>query len=195
MSNPKAPKFVDAKGRNRVDGGVFSVNDEIGEIYLDKTWVGLSNVDDTSDIDKPVSTATAALVEESVESVIKYLTMTATFTQDYVADDTLLIGNLPANIKVVGHGTQFIDYLSWTANTDFAPGIGTLSNPEQFFTKGYGGEGFNNFGLLGQGYIAYKEYITGSSPEGVYFLFDAPTDGYESIVGKSFRFFVHYIQL
>jgi Cu/Ag efflux protein CusF len=37
---------------------VKSVNDKIGEVVIDKTDVGLANVDNTSDADKPISNAT-----------------------------------------------------------------------------------------------------------------------------------------
>ena len=44
-------------------GVVISVNGKTGEIVLSKTDVGLSNVDNTSDMDKPVSTAVATILD------------------------------------------------------------------------------------------------------------------------------------
>lgn len=43
--------------------GVSSVNGESGAITLDKTYVGLSNVDNTADTSKPVSTATQTALD------------------------------------------------------------------------------------------------------------------------------------
>ena len=42
------------------DGAVSSVNGETGAVVLDKADIGLSNVDNTSDLDKPVSVAQQA---------------------------------------------------------------------------------------------------------------------------------------
>ena len=44
-------------------GAVFSVNGRIGNVVLDKNDIGLNNVDNTSDLDKPVSTLTQLYVE------------------------------------------------------------------------------------------------------------------------------------
>jgi hypothetical protein len=54
-SNPSA--FVDAAGAAAV-APVQSVNTQTGDVVLGKSDVGLSNVDNTSDLDKPISTAT-----------------------------------------------------------------------------------------------------------------------------------------
>lgn len=43
-------------------GPVTSVNGDIGDVVLDKTDIGLSNVNNTSDMSKPVSTAQAAAI-------------------------------------------------------------------------------------------------------------------------------------
>jgi hypothetical protein len=47
-------------------GGVTSVNGQTGIVVLDKTDVGLGNVDNTSDVDKPVSTAQATAISDSI---------------------------------------------------------------------------------------------------------------------------------
>jgi hypothetical protein len=44
-------------------GGVTSVNTRTGAVTLSKSDVGLNNVDNTSDADKPVSTATASAID------------------------------------------------------------------------------------------------------------------------------------
>ncbi|MGM9544035.1 MAG: hypothetical protein ACI3T9_03555 [Romboutsia timonensis] len=48
-------------------GIVISVNGRTGEVVLTKTDVGLSNVDNTSDINKPVSTAQQAALNDKVD--------------------------------------------------------------------------------------------------------------------------------
>lgn len=47
--------------------GVSSVNGQSGVIVLDKTWVGLDNVDDTSDADKPISDATQLALDDKTD--------------------------------------------------------------------------------------------------------------------------------
>ena len=51
------------------EGAVVSVNSRQGEIQLDKTDVGLSNVDNTSDKDKPLSDAIKKELKEHYEAV------------------------------------------------------------------------------------------------------------------------------
>ena len=48
-------------------GIVISVNGRTGEVVLTKTDVGLSNVDNTSDVDKPISTAQQAALNDKVD--------------------------------------------------------------------------------------------------------------------------------
>lgn len=45
---------------------VQSVNTKVGAVVLDKTDIGLSNVDNTSDIDKPISTATQTEIDTRI---------------------------------------------------------------------------------------------------------------------------------
>ena len=47
---------------------VQSVNNMIGNVELDKTDIGLSNVDDTSDANKPISTATQNALNDKADS-------------------------------------------------------------------------------------------------------------------------------
>jgi hypothetical protein len=55
-------------GNNRISStggtaGVTSVNSRTGAVTLAKSDVGLNNVDNTSDVDKPVSNATASAID------------------------------------------------------------------------------------------------------------------------------------
>ena len=52
-----------------VDAPVQSVNGEIGDVVLDASDVGLGNVDNTSDTDKPISTATQAVLDVKADLV------------------------------------------------------------------------------------------------------------------------------
>lgn len=55
-------------GRGPV-GGVSSVNGRVGDVVLDKTDVGLGNVDNTSDMSKPISSATSS----ALSAIKRYL--------------------------------------------------------------------------------------------------------------------------
>lgn len=50
-------------------GAVSSVNGQIGDVIIAPSDIGLSNVDNTSDIDKPVSTATQNYVDAAIPSL------------------------------------------------------------------------------------------------------------------------------
>lgn len=54
---------VDAKLADIAMGPVISVNGVGGIVVIDKTTVGLSNVDNTSDVNKPISTATQTALD------------------------------------------------------------------------------------------------------------------------------------
>lgn len=49
-------RFVDEEGE--VVDGVTSVNGMVGDVVIEKKHIGLENVNNTSDLDKPISTAT-----------------------------------------------------------------------------------------------------------------------------------------
>jgi len=55
---PATKKYVDENG-----GAVASVNGETGVVVLDKTDIGLSNVDNTTDAGKPISTLTQTALD------------------------------------------------------------------------------------------------------------------------------------
>jgi hypothetical protein len=62
-SNPS--NFVDATGAASA-APVQSVNTQTGDVVLDKTDVGLGNVDNTSDVDKPISSSTQTALDNKV---------------------------------------------------------------------------------------------------------------------------------
>lgn len=49
-------RFIDEEGE--VVDGVTSVNGMVGDVVIEKKHIGLENVNNTSDLDKPISTAT-----------------------------------------------------------------------------------------------------------------------------------------
>jgi hypothetical protein len=57
---------IDAAGVLTATGAVSSVNTRTGAVVLTKTDVGLANVDNTTDANKPISTATAAALTNKV---------------------------------------------------------------------------------------------------------------------------------
>jgi hypothetical protein len=50
------------------EGAVASVNGKTGTVVLDKTDIGLENVDNTTDLDKPISTATQTALNLKIDS-------------------------------------------------------------------------------------------------------------------------------
>lgn len=60
-------------------GGVTSVNGSVGAVFLTKSSVGLSNVDNTADADKPVSSAQASALAAKAPIASPSFTATATF--------------------------------------------------------------------------------------------------------------------
>ena len=53
------------------NSGVTSVNGQTGDVILDKTSIGLGNVDNTSDAAKPVSTAQSTAISSAKSGAIQ----------------------------------------------------------------------------------------------------------------------------
>jgi hypothetical protein len=74
---------------NSTGGGtapVTSVNTKVGDVVLDKTDIGLSNVDNTSDADKPISTATATALSGKANTVHTHVATDVTDFSEAVDD-------------------------------------------------------------------------------------------------------------
>lgn len=56
---------------------VSTVNGQTGAVVLDKTDIGLGNVDNTSDVNKPMSSATQTYVDSNLQITIDDLTALA----------------------------------------------------------------------------------------------------------------------
>ena len=111
-------------------GAVSSVNGQTGAVVLTKSDVGLGNVDNTSDADKPISTATATALSG------KEPTITAGSTSQYYRGDktfqTLNLGAIDQSSATTGqvpvwNGTSWVPAVP--SGTSTWGGItGTLSN-------------------------------------------------------------------
>ena len=60
-------RYVDEDGE--IVEGVTSVNGMVGDVIIEKKHIGLENVNDTSDLDKPISTATQAALDKKADLV------------------------------------------------------------------------------------------------------------------------------
>lgn len=93
-------------------GNVTSVNGRVGDVTLDKTDVGLGNVDNTSDLNKPISSATQYALDGKQPNLVNRV-------------------NIELGRDLTGDRYSFIDFHSNDTNTDYAsrivrnPGINT----------------------------------------------------------------------
>lgn len=78
-------------------GAVDSVNGQTGIVVLDKTNIGLGNVDNTSDANKPISTATQTILNKKMEWIVKDTTastaVTGTTTRTQIGSSVLIPAN------------------------------------------------------------------------------------------------------
>lgn len=74
-------------------GSVTSVNGQTGAVTVDKTGVGLANVDNTSDLSKPISTATQTALNAKANSATQVITTGGSLTGggDLTASRTLAL--------------------------------------------------------------------------------------------------------
>lgn len=80
-------------------GGVTSVNGETGIVVLDKTDIGLGDVDNTSDADKPVSTAQQTEIDTKQDTLVSG-------TNIKTVNGNSLLGS--ENIVISGGATDFV---------------------------------------------------------------------------------------
>lgn len=134
-------KYVDSAIAAQPIGGVSSVNTRTGDITLTKADVGLSNVDNTSDISKPVSTAVqTALNLKANDNAVMHTTgnLTETITGNKTFTGTTSIGStIDANSaltisKTNGSGNAGITYINsalkkWVTDVSGANGAYRIS--------------------------------------------------------------------
>jgi hypothetical protein len=86
---------------NRITGGggsgaVSSVNGLIGDVVLTKTNLGLSNVDNTSDVNKPISSATQTALDLKVDKI----TGKGLSSEDYTTTEKTKLGTIATGAEV-----------------------------------------------------------------------------------------------
>ena len=124
-------------------GSVISVNNMTGEVVLTKSNIGLGNVDNTSDANKPVSTAQQAALDLKVNKAGDTMTGALTITnntsstsattgalivtggigagKDIISNGAIAASNTQANIFWAGGGSGYV----WIDNRDSS---GTMTN-------------------------------------------------------------------
>ena len=90
-------------------GTVKTVNsvqpDQNGNVQLSKSDIGLGNVDNTSDSNKPISTATQAALDRKVDKV----TGKGLSTNDYTDADKTKLGDLPTDAELTAELAGKVD--------------------------------------------------------------------------------------
>ena len=76
-----------------------------GDVNITKANIGLGNVDNTSDLDKPVSTATQAALDRKVDKV----TGKGLSTNDYTDADKAKLGDLPTDAELTAELAGKVD--------------------------------------------------------------------------------------
>ena len=74
-----------------VGGAVDSVNGQTGIVVLDKSDIGLSNVDNTSDINKPISTATQTALNSKQDTLVSTTNIKSINGQSILGSGDLVI--------------------------------------------------------------------------------------------------------
>lgn len=69
ITNPNGSKYLQIPNNGGVGGMVDSVNSKTGVVVLNKSDIGLSNVDNTSDVDKPISNAVQSALNNKQNSL------------------------------------------------------------------------------------------------------------------------------
>lgn len=122
-------------------GIVISVNGRTGEVVLTKTDVGLSNVDNTSDVNKPISTAQQAALNDKADRGL--------ITKAQADGNTLRSGiyYLNEDYTILGDTTMYWSIIHCEALNKTGHGIDGTSNASQIWI---------NFQTNGSGKIYYR---------------------------------------
>lgn len=122
-------------------GIVISVNGRTGEVVLTKTDVGLSNVDNTSDVNKPISTAQQAALNDKADRGL--------ITKAQADGNTLRSGiyYLNEDYTILGDTTMYWSIIHCEALNKTGHGIDGISNASQIWI---------NFQTNGSGKIYYR---------------------------------------
>lgn len=124
-------------------GGVTSVNGRQGAVVLDKGDVGLGNVDNTADADKPVSTAQQAALDKKVDKTTTVnghaLSGNVTVTKadvglgnvDNTADS---VKNVATAVKATQDGSGNVIVDTYATKTDLQSGLAGKSSTKTYDT-------------------------------------------------------------
>lgn len=136
---------------------ITSVNGKTGVVVIDKSDVGLANVDNTSDLNKPISTATQGALD--LKADVADISAVG-LSNDY--NDLDNKPTIPGPLTPPGSSTQIVfnDSGNWGASSDFT------------FKKADGSDHFNRISV-GQAQINSKPSVS-SSP--TIFTFEADKD-------------------
>ena len=95
---------IDSNGVLSASGAVASVNGQTGVVVLDKASVGLGNVDNTSDADKPISTATQAALDGKADkaTTLSGYGITDAYTKTEVDAKMVAAFHYKGNVDKVG---------------------------------------------------------------------------------------------
>jgi hypothetical protein len=102
---------------------VTSVNGEVGPVVLDKADIGLGNVDNTSDLNKPISTATQTALTNLSNAVAKKIITFTTSDWTLSGDEYLLTvtavthekGTNPEIVVLEDTGAEFAEVILYKA--------------------------------------------------------------------------------
>jgi hypothetical protein len=106
--------------------GVTSVNGERGDVIIDSETVGLENVDNTSDLGKPISTSTQSALDNKVDKV----TGKGLSTEDYTTVEKNKLASI-TEIFTTALKNAYDSTVTWisTNGTNVLNHISSTSNP------------------------------------------------------------------
>ena len=177
-------------------GAVDSVNGQTGVVVLDASDVGLGNVDNTSDLDKPISTATQTALNDRTDNVVScktYLPATPIAGQGSTVWVEIYKRQIPANtfpdlseisiesiVKKVGNtAISFLGIFAKSGSDDFSTAI-------EIGSSGSWGATSNRLNIR-------REFIRrGTIIEGITTAFSNPTDEFSSLTANASNQFLNY---
>ena len=185
-----------------VKDGVFKIFDgSVWEVFLDKTDIGLGNVDNTSDLNKPISTATQTALDLKADKV--FIDNTLLLQQEindrggatwytksggYALNDRVILDNGDIVRSTVANNIidPNVDMVGWVKSTEIV--LNTVSDVSQFppqFNKQVISVLSNNASILEIGAVKYAHFeFSTEVPDGVSII-SAPNGGRWKICNKN----------
>lgn len=125
-----------------------------GSINIDKNFVGLSEVDNTRDLDKPVSNITKNLLDSKQAKLISGQTIKTINNENLLASGNIVIDKVSLGLGNVEN----------TADIDKAPSSAVLSlldDKQQLLLSGHNLKTINNINLLSSGNLVIDKNFVG----------------------------------